>query len=129
MAGPQRVYDGFLPGLHPIEAYGSGGFRFGGMSHRGSILVLPSGIRKWEALALADCTIEGLLPLLSEKSDIDLVLFGLGAMPLRLPAAISARLGEETIRFETMSTSSAAMTYNVLLQENRRAAACLLAIA
>ena len=31
----------------PIDAYGNGGFRFAGMSHRGSILCLPSGIHAW----------------------------------------------------------------------------------
>ncbi len=41
----ERKYEGFLPGRHAIEGYGSGGFRFGGMSHRGSILAAPSGVR------------------------------------------------------------------------------------
>ena len=31
----------------PIDAYGKGGFRFAGMSHRGSLLCLPSGIWAW----------------------------------------------------------------------------------
>ncbi len=31
----------------PIDGYGKGGFRFGGMSHRGSLLCLPSGIWAW----------------------------------------------------------------------------------
>ena len=31
----------------PIEAYGKGGFRFAGMSHRGSLLCLPDGIWAW----------------------------------------------------------------------------------
>ena len=42
-----RLYDGFVPGRYPIDAYGNGGFRFADMSHRGSILVLPSGIWCW----------------------------------------------------------------------------------
>ena len=37
-----------FPGRAPIDAYGNGGFRFAGMSHRGSILCLPSGIHAWE---------------------------------------------------------------------------------
>ena len=32
-----------LPRRVPIDGYGKGGFRFGGMSHRGSLLCLPSG--------------------------------------------------------------------------------------
>ena len=35
------------PGRAPIDAYGNGGFRFAEMSHRGSILCLPSGIYAW----------------------------------------------------------------------------------
>jgi uncharacterized protein len=37
------------PGRAPIDAYGNGGFRFAGMSHRGSLLALPSGIQAWQA--------------------------------------------------------------------------------
>ena len=37
-----------FPGRAPIDAYGNGGFRFADMSHRGSILCLPSGIHGWE---------------------------------------------------------------------------------
>ena len=36
------------PRKHDIEGYGSYGFRFGGLSHRGSILALPSGIYAWD---------------------------------------------------------------------------------
>ena len=43
---------GFVPGRAPIDAYGNGGFRFADMSHRGSILALPSGIKagRWTRL-------------------------------------------------------------------------------
>ncbi len=33
----------------PITAYGNGGFRFAEMSHRGSILCLPTGVYAWTA--------------------------------------------------------------------------------
>ena len=36
------------PQRAPIDAYGNGGFRFAGMSHRGSVLFLPSGIYAWD---------------------------------------------------------------------------------
>ncbi len=36
-----------LPLRVPVEGYGKGGFRFGGMSHRGSLLCLPSGLWAW----------------------------------------------------------------------------------
>jgi simple sugar transport system permease protein len=47
MAGrepPERPFgEARYPARVPIEAYGNGGFRFAGMSHRGSILALPGG--------------------------------------------------------------------------------------
>ena len=36
-----------LPRQAPIDAHGGGGFRFAGMSHRGSLLCLPDGIWAW----------------------------------------------------------------------------------
>ena len=42
------------PGRAPIDAYGNGGFRFAEMSHRGSILCLPSGIYAWPPASVAD---------------------------------------------------------------------------
>ena len=40
--------EGFYPYQATIDGYGNGGFRFAGMSHRGSILCLPSGIYGWD---------------------------------------------------------------------------------
>ena len=46
--GPQMTQaSARYPGRAPIDAYGNGGFRFADMSHRGSILCLPSGIYAW----------------------------------------------------------------------------------
>ena len=43
MSGRPRSTTASCPGRHLIDAYGNGGFRFADMSHRGSILALPSG--------------------------------------------------------------------------------------
>ena len=44
MAKGIEIREAHFPGRAPIDAYGDGGFRFAEMSHRGSILCLPSGI-------------------------------------------------------------------------------------
>ena len=41
-----------------FDAYGKGGFAFADMSHRGSILCLPSGIHGWDPSDPAALTIE-----------------------------------------------------------------------
>jgi uncharacterized protein len=122
-------YAGFLPGAHPIEAYGQGAFRFGGMSHRGSILVLPSGIRAWSAVAPSDITLAALEPVFAEeKGLIEHLLVGTGSDLVPLDKDLRARLRAEGIVAEPMATGAAARTYNILLNEGRRVAAALLAV-
>jgi uncharacterized protein len=123
-------YAGFLPGAHRIEAYGQGGFRFGGMSHRGSILALPSGIKAWSAQSPQDITIDALAPVFAEeKGLIDYLVIGTGAEFVALDKTLRATLRAAGIVCETMATDAAARTYSILLDEGRRVAAALIAIA
>jgi uncharacterized protein len=125
----QPRYEGFLPGAHKIEAYGQGGFRFGGMSHRGSILALPSGIRAWNAVVPEDITIEALAPVLDEeKGAIEHLLIGTGPRLVPLDKALRQHLRSAGIVAEPMATDAAARTYSILFDEDRRVAAALLAI-
>ena len=48
MAKGIEIRAAHFPGRAPIDAYGNGGFRFADMSHRGSLLCLPSGIYGWQ---------------------------------------------------------------------------------
>ncbi len=48
MTAGMVIREAHFPGRAPIEAYGNGGFRFADMSHRGSLLCLPSGVYGWE---------------------------------------------------------------------------------
>ena len=67
--GPGRGLEaGHLPGRHPIDAYGNGGFRFGDMSHRGSILMLPSGVRAWDVTEPRGIDRTALRPVQAEAS-------------------------------------------------------------
>ena len=117
-----------LPYPARIEAYGNGGFRFAGMSHRGSLLCLPSGI--WaSAAATADDISEGALALIfSDAAAIDHCLIGTGPNIVPLNAALRTRFRDSHIVAETMSTGAAVRTYNILLGEGRRVAALLLAV-
>lgn len=125
----QLEHAGFLPGAHAIEGYGAGGFRFGGMSHRGSILALPSGVYAWAAASPADIAVETLGPLFAEPTGlIEHLLIGTGAAPFPLGAELRERLRRAGIRAETMQTGAAARTYSILLGEKRRVAAALLAV-
>lgn len=118
---------GFAPGRHPIDGYGAGGFRFARMAHAGSILALPSGIRAWDVENLAGITAESLGPIIAETHDIEILLIGTGqrvALPIHPFIDLLRAAG---LRPELMDTPAAARTYNVLLAENRRVAAGLIA--
>ena len=123
-----RIYDGFVPGRHPIDAYGAGGFRFADMSHRGSILVLPSGIKAWAPTQRRGLVPEDFAPVFAEAEAIELLLLGTGADIVPVSEAVRWRFREVGIRLDTMQTGAAARTYNILLAENRRVAAALIAV-
>lgn len=120
---------GFVPGRHAIEAYGRGGFRFAGMSHRGSILILPSGIHAWPVEDGRAITARDLAPVLREASGVEFLLLGTGPDIVPLPDALRLPFREAGISVDTMQTGAAARTYNVLLAEERRVAAALIAVA
>jgi uncharacterized protein len=111
-----------------IDGYGAGGFRFAGMSHRGSILALPSGIWAWPPHTPAEIDEASLARVLSEKAAIDILLIGCGHDHALLAEAVRRRLEEAGISYDAMPTRAAASTYNVLLAEGRRVAAALIAV-
>ena len=123
-----RIYDGFVPGRHSIDAYGAGGFRFAEMSHRGSILALPSGIKAWAPESAAGLTPADFEAVLAESDTIELLLVGTGVEIAFVGEPIRARLRTAGIRIDVMQTGAAARTYNILLAENRRVAAALIAV-
>lgn len=124
-----RLYDGFLPGRHQIDAYGNGGFRFADMSHRGSILALPSGIKAWPIDSIAELTDEVFEPIFTEAEEIELLLLGTGVDVAAIPQSLRERFREAGIGLDVMQTGAAARTYNILLAENRKVAAALIAVA
>jgi len=117
-----------FPGRAPIDAYGNGGFRFADMSHRGSLLIVPSGIYGWDVADLAQLTPESCTRILSEMARGTFVLLGTGVEHRPPPAPIARIFAEAGIGLEPMSTGAAARTYNVLLAEGRDFAAALIAV-
>jgi len=117
-----------LPQAAQIDACGNGGFRFGGMSHRGSILCLPSGIWPLHAATLAAVDAAVLSPLFDHAAEVKHLLVGTGRDIAAFPAALRIRLREMGITVEPMATGPAVRTYNILLGEGRPAAALLIAV-
>ena len=122
----------FFPGRAPIDAYGNGGFRFADMSYRGSILCLPSGIYAWDAAAGDDLTAALLAPvlaqILNEARDLGVFFLGTGLAHVFPSHELRAAFDAAGVGLEAMTTGSAARTYNILLAEQRKVGAALLAV-
>jgi uncharacterized protein len=123
-----RQDDPHFPGRAPIDGYGQGGFRFAGMSHRGSLLIVPSGIYAWPVLAPLEINEQALARVFAEAVEIDLLMIGSGRDPVALPSALRERCKQANISVDIQPTGGAASTYNVLLDEGRRVAAALIAV-
>jgi uncharacterized protein len=118
-----------LPRPAPIEAYGHGGFRFAGMSHRGSLLCLPDGIWAWPVTQPDDITEATLAPVFARAGEVSLLLIGSGGEPWTMPLALRLRCRELKLTIEATRTGTAVSTYNILLGEGRPVAAGLIAVA
>ncbi|HJU30991.1 MAG TPA: MTH938/NDUFAF3 family protein [Hyphomicrobiaceae bacterium] len=116
------------PGRAPIDAYGNGGFRFADMSHRGSILCLPSGIHAWPPAGPADITAPALAAALAEKDALGVLLLGTGQRQVFPASDVREAFAAAGIALEAMDTGAACRTYNVLLAEGRPVGAALLAV-
>lgn len=117
-----------LPAPAQIDAYGNGGFRFAGMSHRGSLLCLPDGIWAWPVVRVADLNADMLTPVFERADRLDFFLLGAGADPYLLPPSLRARFRALGLSADVMTTGPAVRTYNVMLAEDRRVAAGLIAV-
>jgi uncharacterized protein len=120
-------FDGFLPTRAAIDAYGNGGFRFAGMSHRGSLLVLADGMHAWPVATAAefDAVFGTVLDRLEEPQ---FLLLGTGRSQAFPDITVRGRFAERRIGLEVMDTGAACRTFNVLLAEGRPVMAALVAV-
>ena len=122
------IREAHFPGRAPIEAYGNGGFRFADMSHRGSLLCLPSGIYGWEPkdpLALTRTISHGSSPRpAGSRSCWSAAARSCGRSRSRFAAGASR--GRHFGRSD--GDGAAVRTFNVLLAEDRAVAAALIAV-
>ena len=118
----------YFPGQALIDAYGNGGFRFAEMSHRGSLLILPSGIYGWAVGGFAELSPASFAPVFAERQNIELVLLGTGTSQAWPDGAVRQAFADNELVLECMDTGAAVRTYNVLLAESRIVVAALIAV-
>lgn len=117
-----------LPHPAPIEAYGNGGFRFAGMSHKGSLLALPTGIWAWEPASVQALDPEAFVDVIALADALSFLILGTGRTLAMPPKPVREALQAAGLGLEVMDTGAAARTYNILLEEKRPIAAALIAV-
>jgi uncharacterized protein len=128
MAKGIELREAHFPGRAPIDTYGNGGFRFADMSHRGSILCLPSGIFGWEMQEGDPLTVAAFDKVLADAAGIEVLLVGTGTNLRPIPAELRAALKARGIASDPMGTGAAVRTFNIMLAESRAVAAALIAV-
>jgi uncharacterized protein len=115
-------------GRQLIQAYREGGFTVAGTRHEGSLLVLPERTLSWQADTLAAISVDSMAPIIQADPAVEILILGCGPSFALAPARLCEALRAHGIVIEAMATPAACRTYNVLLAEDRRVAAALIAI-
>lgn len=114
-------------GRQQIQAYREGGFTIAGARHQGSVLVLSDRTLPWAVRDLSGVTLESLAPI-TAAAEVEILILGCGAKFALPSPELRQALRAHGIVIESMDTRAACRTFNVLLAEDRRVAAALIAL-
>jgi uncharacterized protein len=115
-------------GRQLIQAYREVGFTVAGIRHEGSLLVMPERTLAWQTDSLAAISVDRIAPIIQADPAVEILILGCGASFALAPAQLRDALRAQGIVVEAMATPAACRTYNVLLAEDRRVAAALIAV-
>ena len=109
------------PGAKPVDGYGPGFFRIGGVVFHGAVLTGAMGTQAWGGYDDAP-------PLLALTGKIDVLVLGTGAEIAHIPGGLRHDLDMAGTGVEVMNSPAACRTYNVLVAEGRRVALAMLPV-
>lgn len=115
-------------GRQVIRRYGGGGFFIAERHYRGSVLVFRERVLSWPVSGVDALSVDDLAEVRKASDSVDVLLIGCGSGTTDVADRVRARLRSDGIVVEPMDTGAACRTWNVLLSEERRAAAALIAI-
>jgi uncharacterized protein len=94
----------------------------------GSLLVFPDRALNWPVTKASELTLESLSDVLEAAGSVELLLLGMGGSIAFIDNAIREAIRAKGISLDVMDTGAACRTYNVLLSEERRVAAAVIAV-
>jgi len=115
-------------GRQVITGYGEGGFKINNEWVEGSLLVFADHMLTWNITDISKITAQQFEPIINSIPAIEFIIIGTGKQMTPLDPAIRQFFRSKNIAVDVMDTGAACRTYNVLLSEERRAAAAVIAI-
>jgi uncharacterized protein len=111
-----------------IQGYGGNQFRIGGETLQGSQIVFPDRTAPWSIRTGQEVTLASLHEVTAAALDVQILLVGCGRHFGPPPRGLADSLRAHQIHLEWMDTGAACRTFNVLLLEDRKVAAALIAV-
>lgn len=115
-------------GRQVVETYGEGRFRISGEIYESSVIIFPQRTLNWTLEAVEELSLDSLAPVFEADPPVDVLLLGCGRSVALIPKALREAIRERGVALEAMDTGAAARTFNVLMSEERRVAAALIAV-
>lgn len=114
----------------PLSLTPSGALQLGGVVHGGALLISATDVYAWDLANIAGAEAD-ILNFLDthERHRGEFLLLGTGTALAFPPPAFRAEIDRRGLGLETMDTSAACRTYNILVAEARRFTAALLPLA
>lgn len=114
----------------PLSLTPSGALQLGGVVHGGALLISSTDVYAWDLANIAGAEAD-ILNFLDthERHRGEFLLLGTGTALAFPPPAFRAEIDRRGLGLETMDTSAACRTYNILVAEARRFTAALLPLA
>lgn len=112
-------------GRNTFTGYGDGWYALNGERREGSLIVFPDRILEWPVAGFEALRAEDFAILAGARPEI--VLLGTGARQRFPHPRLTQALMQARVGVEVMDTAAACRTYNILMAEERRVAAALLA--
>ncbi len=115
-------------GRQQIQSYGDKRFRISGAVFESSVIVLPEETLRWPVTESSALGIDALGPVTKLAGEIDILLIGCGPKFSAVPKGLRADVKAVGMVLEWMDTGAACRTFNVLVAEERRVCAALIAV-
>lgn len=115
------------PTRKTVQAYGDGGFTVESTPHRGSLILFADQLFSWPVTDFSQVTLDSLAPV-TDGSGAEILVLGCGPAMQWVSPDFRESLRRAGLVVEPMDTGAACRTFNLLVAEDRRVAAALIAV-